>query len=470
MKKTLLTTLLSICFVIAAYSQTPFGPEQTINGATGANPFAIDSGDLNGNTFIDIVIGTDAGHTVEWYTNDGSGVFTKQTNLPSALLNVDGVHIANLDGINGNDIIATGFGNDKIVWFANDGSVGGGFGPEILIATLDGVGQVLTADINNDGNLDLIAVGYNANKVVWYEGNGTGGFVSEQIIESGTLQPGAISIIDFDDDTDLDIVIGYTGAGTIEVYYNQFFGSGTVSWVKDPHQVDSGNQSLFVVAFADIDDDGSLDIIKSDAVGTATPTGNEIAWFKKEGDGTYTKTIIPTSINKPAVVMVRDLNNDGYTDIIVSNGTLGSPDDIIWFESTGAGTYFSEATISLFSDQKQTYGFTVADFDGDGDLDIASVNYGGTELSWFENKLITLSLNDNSIQKISIYPNPTTNKLYFKGSFNDNFKVSVFDILGKKIIEKTLNINETLDVSQLNTGIYIIRFDEFNTTYKFVKE
>ena len=470
MKRTLLTCFLSLSIVITAYSQTTFGTEQTINASTGANPYSIDSGDLNGNTFIDIVIGTDVGNTVEWYKNDGSGNFTKQTNLSSALVNVEGIHIANLDGINGNDIIATGFGNDKIVWFANNGS--GGFGSETLIGTLDGVGQVLTADINNDGNLDIIAVGYNANKVVWYAGDGAGNFGSEQTIESGTSQPGAVSIADFDGDTDLDIVIGYTGAGTIEVYYNQFIESGTstVSWVKDTNQVDSGNNFLFVVAFADIDDNGSLDIIKSDFVGTATPTGNEIAWFKKEGDGTYTKTIIPTSINKPAVVMVRDLNNDGYTDIIVSNGTTGDPDDIIWFESTGAGTYFSEATISLFSDQKQTYGFTVADFDGDGDLDIASVNYGDPELSWFENKLITLSLNDNSLNKISIYPNPTTDKLFFKGSFNDNFKVSVFDILGKKIIEKSLNINEALDVSQLHTGIYIIRFDDYNTTFKFVKE
>lgn len=467
MKKTLLTFLLSITFVITAYSQIPFGPEQTINAATGANQFSIDSGDLDGDSFIDIVIGTDLGNTIELYSNDGIGNFSLLANLVTTLVNIEGIHIADLDGIDGDDIIATGFGNDKIVWFANNGSAN--FGTETLIATLDGVGQVLTADINNDLKLDIVAVGYNANKVVWYEGNGDGTFGVEQIIESGTLQPGAVSLVDFDGDNDLDIVIGYTGAGTIEVYYNQFIESGTstVTWVKDLNQVDSGNNFLFVVEFADIDDNGSLDIIKSDNGNTVS---GEIAWFNKEGDGTFTKTIIPTSINKPAIVMVRDLNDDTFTDIIVSNGSTGAPDDIIWFESTGAGTYFAEATISLSGDHLQTFGVTVADFDGDTDFDVASVNYQGDELSWFENDFIVLGLNDNSIQKISIYPNPTSDKLFFKSTITENFKVSVFDILGKKVIEESFNTNNSLDVSQLHTGIYIIKFDDYNTTFKFVKE
>lgn len=118
------------------------------------------------------------------------------------------------------------------------------------------------------------------------------------------------------------------------------------------------------------------------------------------------------------------------------------------------------------------YGLTVNDFDNDGDLDIATIEYQTHDLNWFENYFINppLGLNDNLIQKISIYPNPTTDKLYFKSTLNENFKVSVFDILGKKIIEKSVNINEALDVSQLHTGIYIIRFDDYNTTFKFVKE
>jgi len=391
-----------------------------------------------------------------------------------------------------------------------------------------------------------------------------------KLIESGTNGPGAVSIADFDGNTDLDIVIGYTDAGTIEVYYNQYFGSGTVSWIKETNTVNSGNGFLFVVAFADVNDDGNLDIIKSD--NSTNPFG-EVAWYNKEvgdivparglvtcasavathnvtvnglvytavegvkadntefsidtddtatatdladsitndvrigitvpgvdqtatsnlgvvtitastpgpigntidlasndatrfaisragisGGGSYSETPIINSIARPAVVMVTDLNNDTYSDIIISNGGSNG-DDIIWFESTGPGTYYSEVMIS--NAQAQVFGVAVADFDGDGDNDLASIPFQDNamfeyELNWFSNNLIILGLNDNSLNKISIYPNPTSDKLNFKSSLSEKFKVSVFDILGKKVIEESLNTNETLDVSKLHAGLYII--------------
>jgi hypothetical protein len=48
--------------------------------------------------------------------------------------------------------------------------------------------------------------------------------------------------------------------------------------------------------------------------------------------------------------------------------------------------------------------------------------------------------------------------------------VSVYDILGKQIINQTINTNKSLDVSNLQNGIYILRLDDLSTSYKFVKE
>lgn len=586
MKTTLLTLLLTFFISTNVFSQTPFGQEQTIDGSTGDNPYVIASGDLDGDTFIDIVIGTYdffiplSGDDIFWYKNDGSGNFTIQSVVDASFDFIGGLAIADLDGLNGNDIIAASATSNEVVWYANDGS--GGFGAKQVISNptpLNGAGQVVIVDIDNDGNLDVAAVGYTADKVVWYKGNGAGNFGSEQIIESGTNGPGAISFADFDGDTDLDIVIGYTDAGTIEVYYNQFFDSGTVSWVKETNTINSGNGYLFVVAFADVNDDGQLDIIKSD--NSSNPFG-EIAWYNKEagdivaarglvtcanavatdnvtvnglvytavngvkadntefsvdtsdtatatdladsitndvrvgitvpavdqtatsnlgvvtitastpgpigntidlasnngtrltvsraflsGGGSYTETAITNSIARPAVVMAKDINDDTFTDIIISNGGTNG-DDIIWFESNGAGTYLPEAMIS--DAQAQVYGVTVNDFNEDTKLDIASLDWQGFDLNWFENDPPIAGINDNTIQKISIYPNPTSDKLYFKSSLTESFKVSVFDILGKNIINTTIQNGNALDVSKLHAGIYIIRFDEYSTTYKFVKE
>ena len=133
-------------------------------------------------------------------------------------------------------------------------------------------------------------------------------------------------------------------------------------------------------------------------------------------------------------------------------------------------TLGTETSITDNQLHNQIYGFTINDFDFDGDLDIATIGYQDGKLKWIENQLDLLGIDDNSLETMSIYPNPTTDKLYFKSTLNENFKVSIFDILGKKVIEKSLNINEALDVTQLHTGIYIIRFDDYNNTFKFVKE
>ena len=127
---------------------------------------------------------------------------------------------------------------------------------------VDGAGQVTTADVNNDTHLDVILVVYgndgSTDRVVWYAGNSDGTFGTEQAIYDAVNMipvanngPGNVSLQDIDEDGDLDALIGSTDSGTIEVLYNQYVESGTmtVSWVRDANTVDSGNAYLFVAAF-----------------------------------------------------------------------------------------------------------------------------------------------------------------------------------------------------------------------------
>ena len=60
--------------------------------------------------------------------------------------------------------------------------------------------------------------------------------------------------------------------------------------------------------------------------------------------------------------------------------------------------------------------------------------------------------------------------LNFKGLPNDSFKISVYDVLGKNVLNATLEGNNSLDVSKLNSGIYILKFDDYKTNFKFVKQ
>lgn len=457
------------------FAQTTFAARQNIDPDTGIKPYIIASGDLDSDTTIDIVIGTYDwdfginGDYIKWYKNDGNGNFTLQTVVSnsSSLLLISWIQIADIDGVNGNDIIATSYNDDKLVWFANDGV--GGFGTEQAIGgSIDGAGIFEIVDINNDGDLDICINAFDGDKISWYEGDGAGNFGSEQVIVPSIVEPGPLSFSDFDKDGDLDFLVGYNDtvtSGTLEIYYNQFIESGTmtVSWIKDAVTVDSGNAYLISAAFADVNDDGSMDIVKSDN------SSGDVAWYNKIKNGASAETLISddTIIDRPAVVMVADLDNDTYNDVILTDG--GTIDDaLIWFESTDDGNLNADALID--NNNFQLYGITIADFDNDGDMDIASTGWQSSTLDWYENQLELLDTNDYAPYSLSIYPNPTSEKIFIKSSIEKSFKISVYDMLGKKIMEQSLNVNIPLDVSALHRGVYFITFKDHNSTLKFVKE
>lgn len=76
----------------------------------------------------------------------------------------------------------------------------------------------------------------------------------------------------------------------------------------------------------------------------------------------------------------------------------------------------------------------------------------------------TLSLEDNITSTFNLYPNPVRNGLVtIKTNSNQPLQVGVFDVLGKQVISKTVT-NNTLNVSALKSGIYLVQVTENNVT------
>ncbi|MEH6536078.1 MAG: T9SS type A sorting domain-containing protein [Psychroserpens sp.] len=473
MKKTLLTLICLTLFSNFIFAQ-PFATEQIIDPSTGNEAYEIASGDLDGDGDIDIVMatydyngGVPATDYIKWYKNDGMGNFTVETNVSSTNVWIDGLTVADIDGQFGLDIIVTS-STSGVSYFLSNGT---GFDAEVIVdGTIVGPGEVVAGDINMDGNMDIAVISFNDGKTLWYSGDGSGNFTAEADIENGTGNFTLyVSLADLDGDTDLDAVVTYYGNQSIEIYYNQYIESGStaVTWVKDTVTVDSGSTAtnfLFNVTTGDVNNDGSINIVAVDN------SSGEVTWYNKVKNGASTANAISdeTIIDRPAFARVSDITNDGFNDVILTDG--GSNDDaIIFFE--GANNASPSATPTLIADNNfQMWDITIADFDADGDKDIASIGNFNDTVFWFENELITLSVSEFDSEALIIHPNPTTEKLTFSGNFNEALDISVYDALGHVVLSNKIAANESLNVSQLSDGIYIIKDNNSDMTKKFVKQ
>ena len=76
----------------------------------------------------------------------------------------------------------------------------------------------------------------------------------------------------------------------------------------------------------------------------------------------------------------------------------------------------------------------------------------------------SLSIEEFSTNGFSVYPNPTaTGFVNITSTNSDAISVIVYDILGKQVINSALN-NNRLNVSTLNTGVYILKISQNNAT------
>ena len=74
---------------------------------------------------------------------------------------------------------------------------------------------------------------------------------------------------------------------------------------------------------------------------------------------------------------------------------------------------------------------------------------------------ISTGTNDIKNSNIKIYPNPTNNNINIEGlTKNENNAIQIFDVQGKLVITKTINEKGTIDLSELNKGVYVIKIGE----------
>lgn len=262
------------------------------------------------------------------------------------------------------DVLSAKTGEAKIVWYENDGL--GNFLKEHTITNKDNsIADIYASDLDADGDIDVL-LGSWSGRLVWYANDGTGNFSEEFVIYQNMSGIEDIYVSDLDGDLDMDVLTTFSHkqfSYTIRWYENDGVGNFSERIVND----EEGERIESIYA-DDLDHDGDADVVVGAFEGT-------VAWYENDGLGNFSKQHI---IYKEAGVLhvyAFDLNSDSHIDVLSSSGN-----GIVWYKNDGMGN-FSERDIIHSSG---TEGLYASDLDSDGDIDILSTSVYD-RVAWYEN-------------------------------------------------------------------------------------
>ncbi len=176
---------------------------------------------------------------------------------------------------------------------------------EIVVTTnLAGANSATAADMDADGDIDVIACGMFADKIAWYENDGNLNF-TEHVIVSHWDGARKIMYVDLDNDGDRDIV-------GIARFANQL-----AWWERTPqgftmHVISSSVMGVTDFAVPDIVTNGAWDIV------TSAYDGGDISIWANDGNENFTRTIVASNFAGASSIDIRNFDNDFDADIIAT--------------------------------------------------------------------------------------------------------------------------------------------------------
>ncbi|MEL0651782.1 T9SS type A sorting domain-containing protein [Algibacter sp. TI.3.09] len=438
-------------------------------------PFGLGVADFNSDEQIDILVVSDFDREVSWFPNNASQfdvqhVVVNQTNPPNSTFSYNPVsaYSVDIDSDGDMDIIA-GFSNSEIsiVWYENRDGMGD-FGNELPVS--EGINQlrdIYPIDIDNDGDIDVISADSGQYcRISLFRNENSGIFSTEQMIydpignSDMTAQISSIQANDVDGDNDMDILFTLKrsiDSGNITVWIENLDGIGET--FSDVKLIDGEGFTGSISSFysSDLDGDGDIDVV------SASHSDQNIAWYENsDGLGKFGSQQIISASSIVTNVISLDIDGDGDQDVISNQNGLTLFENI-----NSLGSFDNGQLISSMSNNSIKSG----DFDGDGDLDLATTSVGYDRVAWHENlKVNNLSINESKLSYFKIFPNPT------KGILNIISKspvtnLVVYNNIGQVVLSE---FNKTaINISVLSSGLYFIKIKDDlgnSETKKIIKE
>jgi hypothetical protein len=326
-------------------------------------------GDMNGDGKFDLVVASAFSTSV--LLGNGDGTFQAVTNDGGAgPLMV----LGDFNGDGKQDVIFAGSLSMEIRLGNGDGTLQPGlsspwpfFGSTIMVA----------GDFNKDGKQDLAVTSdcgqvYDCatESVSLLLGNGDGTFQAPRTYAAGSAPGAAVATADLNNDGNLDLVVaGFGSPGSASALLGN--GDGTF---RAPVDYAAGSSSSGGVV-GDFNADGNLDLAVTSGCGSCGPNGSVTSVLLGNGDGTFQPAANYPVQELALSIATGDFNGDGIPDLVTTNACGNSPNCAMGSASVllgkGDGTFQPAVNYPV---QYAPFGVAVGDFNGDGKVDLAIVN------------------------------------------------------------------------------------------------
>jgi FG-GAP-like repeat/Secretion system C-terminal sorting domain len=279
------------------------------------------------------------------------------------------VHAADLDGDGDEDVVGVSYETDEVFWWENIFGHGQTWFAYPVSDNFDGAASIHTGDVDGDGDLDIVGAANYSAEIAWWENLGGGQNWSFHQVDDSFDGAYDVLSVDVDVDGDLDILGAARYGDDITWWEND--GTG-LNWTA--HQVADEFDGVYSVFAIDLDGDLDIDILG------AARFANEISWWENDGAQSFTEHTIIGDFEGAWDVHAADVDGDGDTDVL---GASRYEDSITWWENLGlAQTWAEHELIDDFNGASIVY---ATDLDDDGDMDVLGGAYYDNEILWWEN-------------------------------------------------------------------------------------
>jgi VCBS repeat protein len=346
--------------------------------ALGTNSQSIAVGDFDGGGKLDLAVANEgeATNNVSVFLGNGDGTFPTRKDFPAALtFPVTTLVAADLNGDGKLDLAAAS--NSELALLNNDGSANLFGAATVVPAVGNGTRNMTAGDFDGTNGTDLVVTSTAGNNISVLLNNGSGAFNPKTDFDGGggkIFGPRGVVATDFNGDGKIDLALADFGvdlAGKFNL--NILFNNGSGAFPAAQDFIASATSANQGIAAGDFNGDGKNDVVVSNL------DDHVVYVFLNDGSGSFGSAVPYSTGDDCGAVAVADFDLDGNLDIAAADavGQDAVHGDVAVLLGNGDGTFqdkklFSAGTTAGTINNPRS--ITVGDFNGDGKPDIALVN------------------------------------------------------------------------------------------------